>query len=133
MKVATQKKGRNSKRAEQALQDVLERYEDYQCDQGCGLPWKDCKCPDGEWFRKAKATLPKAPRKDRTMTDAQCDLAHTALTNLGNKLLAQGVPTIELLEYYRAFIVSIIDCDVSFPMPAKEKRRYLALRKRIGG
>ena len=68
-----------------------------------------------------------------SMTVSQCDTAHTALTELGNTLLAQGVPTIELLEYYRAFIVSIIDCDVSFPMPAKEKRRYLALRKRIGG
>jgi hypothetical protein len=77
--------------------------------------------------------LPKAQRKSHGMSPTQCDYAHTTLTELGNTLQAQGVDQIELLEYYRAWILSIIDCNTSFKMSTAEKRRYLDLKKRVGG
>lgn len=55
-----------STRLTAALKDVLERYESYWCDEGCGLEWKYCECPDGDWYREARAALIESLAEQKT-------------------------------------------------------------------
>lgn len=43
----------------EALGDALEELEDDICAE-CGEQWDECECPNGDWWRKARAAIRKA-------------------------------------------------------------------------